>query len=63
MICPSCGSRQVGYLPGNRFYCWGCFVQFVIGDTRIEVYEVDEDGTLVSVNRAVPEAMTATPGR
>jgi hypothetical protein len=34
-----------------------------MGDTRIEVYEVDEDGTLVSVNRAEPESMTATPGR
>ncbi len=47
MMCPSCGSREVGYLPGNQYYCWNCFVQFVVGDNSPEIYEVAEDGTLV----------------
>lgn len=51
MICPCCGSREVGYLPANQYYCWQCFVQFVVGDNSAEVYEVEEDGTLVSLGR------------
>jgi hypothetical protein len=52
VICPSCGSREVGYLPGSQYYCWNCFVQFTVGDNRAEVYEVEEDGSLIPLGRA-----------
>ncbi|MEW6032183.1 MAG: hypothetical protein AB1645_04775 [Bacillota bacterium] len=59
MKCPVCGSRQTGLLGPGEFYCWRCFVEFAVGENRVEVYEVGEDGTLVLVGH-VPAA--AGPG-
>ncbi len=69
MNCPSCGSREIGYLPCGQFYCWRCFVQFTVGDNTAEVFEVEEDGTLVPLGRIamakVPPARaeSSTSGR
>ncbi len=63
MICPRCGSRQVGCLPGSQYYCWRCFIQFAVGDNTMEVYEVEEDGTLVSLGRVETERAESTAAR
>lgn len=63
MICPTCGSRQVGYLRGSQYYCWSCFVQFVVGDNTTDIYEVREDGTLVPLSRVELGVASSTPGR
>lgn len=75
MNCPSCGSREVGYLPASQYYCWCCFVQFTVGDNSADVFEVDEDGTLVPLGRvsldqggpaapaAIGASVAASPGR
>lgn len=63
MICPSCGSRQVGYLPGRQYFCWSCFVQFVVGDNSTDIFEVTEDGTLVPLDRVELGVVSVTPGR
>jgi hypothetical protein len=63
VICPSCGSREVGYLPGHQYYCWSCFVQFLIGENRVEIYEVGEDGSLVLAEEADSEIGSLASGR
>jgi len=68
--CPACGAREVGNLTPTHHFCWECYVEFTVGDGGIEVYEVEEDGTLVplgrTVVRAVPgstENQAVSPGR
>jgi hypothetical protein len=50
--CPWCGSRETGALSPSQFYCWRCFVEFSVGENTIDIYAVEEDGTLVSLGRA-----------
>ncbi|MCL6581305.1 MAG: hypothetical protein K6U08_06805 [Firmicutes bacterium] len=61
---------MVGRLPSRHYYCWGCFVQFIVGDTTVEVFEVGEDGSLLRVGGGPPgrsrpekEATSLRPGR
>jgi len=59
MKCPACGSREVGVLSTTQYYCWRCCVEFTVGETGVEMFEVDEDGTLVSLGRAGLEVVAA----
>lgn len=44
MNCPLCGGKEVGKIGPDQYYCWNCFVEY---DTRNQVYEVAEDGSLL----------------
>ena len=56
MRCPSCGSRVTGALALDHFYCWKFCVEFSVGDNSIDIYRVEEDGTLVSLRQvAAPQ--------
>lgn len=43
--CPLCGSRAVGRVGIEQYYCWDCFMEF---DGQGQVYEVAEDGSLMA---------------
>ncbi len=49
MRCPACNGTQVGKVGNDQFYCWNCFVEFNVRKGRVNLYEVAEDGTLVSM--------------
>jgi len=59
MNCPSCGAREVGILSVGQYYCWQCCVEFTVGEAGVEVFEVDEDGGLVSLGRCGLEDIRA----
>ncbi|MDN4593344.1 hypothetical protein [Polycladomyces subterraneus] len=49
--CPSCNSHDLGKVGTNQFYCWNCFVEFTVaGDEISAVFQVEEDGSLSSLN-------------
>jgi uncharacterized OB-fold protein len=48
--CPLCGSKTVGQIAPERYYCWDCLVEY---DNKNQIYEVLEDGSLSSFE--VPE--------
>lgn len=49
MNCPVCGSRSTGKVGVDQYYCWDCCVEYKQDSNRgMEIYTVDEDGTLVS---------------
>jgi ribosomal protein L37AE/L43A len=51
VICPNCGSKDVGKIGTNQYYCWNCFIEMsVAGDQISSVYQVEEDGSLHSLN-------------
>ncbi|GAA5344322.1 hypothetical protein CLV97_11218 [Planifilum fimeticola] len=49
--CPNCNSHDLGKVGTNQYYCWHCFVELSVTGGRIEaVYQVEEDGSLSSLN-------------
>jgi hypothetical protein len=41
----------LGKVGTNQFYCWNCFVELTVaGDEISAVFQVEEDGSLSSLN-------------
>ncbi len=45
--CPVCHGKTIGKVGTNQYYCWDCFLEFTSGNKGIQVYQVDEDGSLI----------------
>lgn len=50
MKCPNCGSKDIGKIGSHQFYCWGCFIELTVNGEKMSVYQVEEDGTLSSLD-------------
>ncbi|PKM76053.1 MAG: hypothetical protein CVU90_14480 [Firmicutes bacterium HGW-Firmicutes-15] len=50
MRCPVCRGLQVGKVGSDQFYCWNCFLEFNYARGRLNLYEVGEDGSLISMD-------------
>ncbi|MFC7441382.1 hypothetical protein [Laceyella putida] len=49
--CPNCNSHDLGKVGTNQLYCWQCYVEMTTENNRISsVYQVEEDGSLTSLN-------------
>ncbi|MDK2820143.1 MAG: hypothetical protein PWP31_108 [Clostridia bacterium] len=46
--CPHCGSRSVGRIGAEQYYCWDCFVEF---NDNEQIFNIAEDGTLTACER------------
>ncbi|MGI5859196.1 MAG: hypothetical protein ACOX8P_07765 [Tepidanaerobacteraceae bacterium] len=47
VVCPLCQKTTVGKVGSSQYYCWECFVEFLIQKDKIVIYEVCDDGTLL----------------
>jgi hypothetical protein len=47
MKCVNCGSRLVGKVGVDQYYCCDCYVEFKSEQNHVVVYNLEEDGTLV----------------
>ncbi len=52
MRCPACNGLQVGRVGSDQYYCWNCFIEFAVKKDRVNMYEVAEDGSLVSIENS-----------
>ncbi|PTM59635.1 hypothetical protein [Desmospora activa] len=49
--CPNCNTHDLGRIGTHQYYCWGCFIEcHVVDGTITSVYQVEEDGSLSSLN-------------
>lgn len=48
MNCPVCGGRATGKVGASHYYCWDCCVEYRIDKEGIQVFDIDEEGSLVS---------------
>jgi hypothetical protein len=49
--CPNCHSHDLGKVGTNQLYCWHCFIEMTAEQGQIRsVYQVEEDGSLTSLN-------------
>lgn len=55
--CPVCGRNSIGKVGNNQYYCWDCFLEFSIQKSKISVYEVADDGSLLPYDSQVSEAI------
>lgn len=45
--CPVCGGRGVGKIGIGQYYCKDCCFEFVYKKDQLQVYTVEDDGTLL----------------
>ncbi|MBW8348206.1 hypothetical protein K0H71_01955 [Bacillus sp. IITD106] len=50
MKCPNCQSKDLGKIGINQYYCWNCFIELSIGGHLIHTHQVEEDGSLSSLD-------------
>jgi len=44
--CPRCGSKAIGKIGNNQYYCWDCCVEF---NEKHQIFNVSEDGSLIAL--------------
>lgn len=50
LSCPNCQSRDIGKIANNQYYCWNCFIELTVDGDRLNVFQVEEDGSLSSLD-------------
>ncbi|MDM5298891.1 hypothetical protein QUF51_12020 [Bacillus pumilus] len=50
LICPNCKCKDIGKIGVNQYYCWGCFIELTLSKGKIATHQVEEDGTLSSLD-------------
>lgn len=48
--CPNCRGTNVGKIGVNQYYCWNCFIEMSIANGMIMTHQVEEDGSLSSLD-------------
>lgn len=54
-VCPSCKGKNIGKIGTHQYYCWQCLIELTLNGNRLHLYEVEEDGTLTSLEDLFPE--------
>jgi hypothetical protein len=49
MTCPLCNGKSVGKVGVKHYFCRDCYVEFIVHGDRVQVYEVEDDGSLVAL--------------
>ena len=50
LSCPNCRSKDIGKIGINQYYCWNCFIELSLDKGLIHTHQVEEDGTLSSLD-------------
>lgn len=51
VACPACSGHRVGRIGTRQYFCSDCCLEFVVRSDRVELFEVDEEGNLVTAGR------------
>jgi len=50
LTCPNCHSKDIGKIGINQYYCWNCFIELSLTKGMIHTHQVEEDGSLSSLD-------------
>ncbi|MGI8316049.1 hypothetical protein [Halobacillus mangrovi] len=50
MRCPNCQNKNLGKIGTEQYYCWNCFIELSIEDGKMNINQIEEDGSLSSLN-------------
>lgn len=56
--CPNCSGKDLGKIGVNQYYCWNCFIELSVSKNRLNLHQVEEDGTLSSLDDLFSEEET-----
>lgn len=66
VACPECSGHRVGRIGTRQYFCSDCCLEFVLRNGRVDLYEVDEEGNLVTAGRLTlsdtPVPVTSSQG-
>jgi len=48
--CPNCNSINLGKIGSQQYYCWDCFIEMTILKNKINIHQVEADGSLSSLD-------------
>lgn len=48
MHCPVCNGKSTGKVGAEQYYCWDCCVEYRRSKEGVDIFQVDEDGSLVA---------------
>lgn len=52
LACPQCGSRSVGRVAVDQYYCWECCIEFAQTGDAVRCFQVNEEGELLHIEPA-----------
>lgn len=52
MQCPICSGRATGKVGMEQYFCWDCCVEYRISKEGVQIFDLDEDGSLVAFDPA-----------
>ncbi|GGK16352.1 hypothetical protein GCM10010965_06760 [Caldalkalibacillus thermarum] len=50
VFCPNCKGKDIGKIATSQYYCWDCFIEFAVVNGKYDVFQIEEDGSLSSLN-------------
>ncbi|WP_331640777.1 hypothetical protein [Cerasibacillus sp.] len=50
LSCPNCSSRDIGKVGNDQYYCWNCYIEMTVVGNRLNVHEIEADGSLISLD-------------
>ncbi|QHW30894.1 hypothetical protein GZH47_08535 [Paenibacillus rhizovicinus] len=50
MKCLNCNSKNIGKIGKQHYYCWDCCIEFTVHAEKLDLYQVEKDGTVSSLN-------------
>ncbi|MBM7569567.1 hypothetical protein [Aquibacillus albus] len=50
MRCPNCRGKDIGKIGNQQYYCWNCFIELTVSENVFQVHEVEQDGSLSSLD-------------
>lgn len=50
MKCPNCSRNDLGKIGVNQYYCWNCFIELSLTNGKLSLNQVEEDGSLTSLD-------------
>lgn len=63
VACPECRGHRVGRIGTRQYFCSDCCLEFVMRNDGVDLFEVDEDGNLVTAGRMKFKEAAVTGGK
>ncbi|MFD1609840.1 hypothetical protein [Oceanobacillus luteolus] len=55
MHCPNCRGKNLGKIGVQLYYCWTCYIELSIEKGKLNMNQIEPDGSLSPLNDLFPE--------
>lgn len=61
MHCPNCRGKNLGKIGVQVYYCWNCYIEMTIENGKMNLHQIEADGSLSSLNDLFTEEELTIP--